>query len=90
VSAVGNGLKDPNNTYTLLPYPVSGHEIRVPVFVIFKLTVWDIVNGICQLGICKDIVDNLPRIAVPELVVDSHPLRSGAIFWVETVILDGI
>ena len=33
-------------TYTLVPSPVSRHEVTVSPFSVHKITVWDIVDGI--------------------------------------------
>lgn len=35
-------------------------------------------------------MDDFSRIAVPKLVLHSHPLGCGPVVWTETVVLDGI
>jgi len=48
------------------------------------------VDAVHQFRVSEDMVDDLPRVAIPELVLGRHPLRSGAVFWAETVVLDCI
>jgi hypothetical protein len=77
-------------TYTLVPSPVTRHEVAVPPFPIHEITVWNVVNSIDQLRVFEDVVNNLPWIAVPELELGSHPLRCWCIFWAETTILGSV
>lgn len=72
------------------PRPVAGHKITVSAFAILKVTVGNIVDVVDQIRVCENVVDDLPRVSVPELVLRGHPLRGGPIVWAESIILDGI
>lgn len=78
------------NTYALLPSPVPGHKVTVPSFSILELAVGNVVDTVSKIRVSENVMDDLPRITEPELIVGSHPLGYGRIFWAETVILNGI
>ena len=52
-------------TYTLFPGPVSAHEVTVLPFLILEVTVWGVVDVRDKLGVCEDVVNDLPGVAVP-------------------------
>ena len=47
----------------------------------------NVVDAVGQIRICEDPVNHLARIAVVELILGSHPLRRGPIFWAETIVM---
>lgn len=81
----GQGLVE-KNTYTLVISPVPRHEVRVSPFAAHKLMVWDVVNTTIQLWVGKDVVNDHLRVAVPKLVLSSHPFRCGSVLWPEAIV----
>jgi len=89
-SVTTDATKNSMHTYALSPSPVPRHEVAISSFAILKLTVWNVVDVSSEIGVGKDVVDDLPRIAVPELVLGCHPFGRGSMLWIETLILNGI
>lgn len=55
-----------------------------------ELAVWYVVDTANQLGVSENIMDDLPRVAVPKLAFGCHPLGSRPVFWAEAIVLDRI
>lgn len=68
------------------PGPVSRHEITITPLVVLKLAVRNIVNAINQVRVGENVVDDVPRIAIPDLVIGRHPFRCGSVVRAETVV----
>jgi hypothetical protein len=77
-------------THALVPSPVSAHEITILSFSILEVTVWSVVDTQGKLRVCKDVVDDLPGVAVPELVFGAHPLWYSATLRTEPLVLDSV
>ena len=87
---LADSLRVPASTHTLIPSPVTTHEVAIQTLPILKVAVWGVVNTRVKLGVCEDVVDNLPRVAVPELIFDRHPLRCRTILGTEPLVLGGV
>ena len=72
--------------YTLSPSPVPRHKVTVTSLTVLKLAVWNVVHAVCQVGVGKDVMDDLAGIVIPELVVVGHPLGDGPTLGIETVV----
>ena len=73
-------------TYGLFPGPVSRHKIVVTPLLVLKLAVRDVVNAASQVRIGKDLVDDLSRVAVPDLMISGHPLGRGSVCWMKAIV----
>ena len=56
----------------------------------YKLAVWNVVDVVDQVWVGKYIVDNLVRVAIPELIFCRHPLGCWSIFWPEAIIVSRV
>jgi hypothetical protein len=74
-------------TYTLSPSPVSRHEIAVTPLVVLKLAIWSVVDATSQVRVSEDVVNDLSRVTVPDLMVGGHPLGRGCILWTKAIVL---
>ena len=59
----------------MVPTPIAGHEVAVTALPITKVAVGDIVKRGVEINVSKNVVDNLPRVAIPQSVFLVHPLR---------------
>ena len=78
------------STYTLIPGPVPTHEITIPMFLVLEVTVWSIVDTRGKLGVCKEMVDDLSGVVVPELIFGLHPLWHRASRRAEPLVLGSV
>jgi hypothetical protein len=85
-----NVMGFPRSTYTLIPRPISAHKVAVLSLPILKVTVWCIVHTRDKLGVCEQVVNDLPGIAVPEFVLGVHPFRYRATIGTKPLVLSGI
>ena len=56
-------------THTLIPGPVSTHEVLIPTFLVLEVAVWGVIDIRDELGVRKDFVNDLPGVTVPQLVL---------------------
>ena len=76
-----------STTYTLLPCPVTTHEVRILLFPISKVPMWCVVNTRDKLRVCEDVVDDLSGVTIPDLILFPHPLWYGAVLRAKPLIL---
>ena len=77
-------------THTLPPGPVTRHKITVSSPFVLKLTVGNVIDVVGQTGVCKDVVDDLSRVTIPELILSGHPLRCRCVVWADTTVVGSI
>ena len=77
-------------THTLRPSPVTRHEITVSPFTTLELLIRNVVNTVYQVWVREDVVYDFSWIAVPELILGSHPLRCGSFLRAVMVVLGGV
>jgi len=78
------------STYTLFPGPVPAHKVAIPPFLILEVTVWGVVDVRDELRVREYIVNDLPGVAVPKLVLGVHPLWYWTTLGAEPLIAGGI
>lgn len=69
-----------SNTHTLIPSPITGHEVAIAMLPILKITVGTVIESSVEIQVCEDIVHDLPQVMVPELIVFIHPSRHNRVF----------
>jgi hypothetical protein len=74
------------NTYALCPGPVPRHEVTIATLAVLELAIRSVVNTSSQVGVGKDVVDDLARITVPDLIIGGHPFRCGPVFRREAIV----
>jgi hypothetical protein len=77
-------------TYGLVPGPVATHKIAILSLPTLKVTVWAIINARGKLGVCEHVVDDLPRVTVPKVVVGLHPLWYRSTLGVQPLVLGSV
>lgn len=76
--------------YALPPGPITRHKITVSSFVVLEIAVGDVIDAISQIRVCENIVDDLPRVMIPELIFGVHPLRCGCVFRAEAIVSSSV
>ena len=52
--------------------------------------VGNIIDIVSQTGVRKDVMNDLSRIMIPELILGVHPLGCGCVVWADTSIVGGV
>ena len=75
-------------TYRLSPCPVSGHYIAVPSLLAIKLLICHVVNVTINVRIGQDILDDLTRVPMPNIILHGLPLRDASCSGERTFVLE--
>ena len=75
-------------TYGLSPSPVSRHHISALLLLTIELLIGHIVNMAIEVWMCEDILDDLVRVPIPDVVLRSHPLWIMSCFWKRVFIFE--
>ena len=67
--------------YRLSPCPVSGHHISVLPFLTIEFLIGCVINVALEVWTCKDVLDHLARIPIPDVVLCGPPLQMVSHFW---------
>jgi hypothetical protein len=70
----------------LCPGPVSRHEVTITSLIVLKFAVRSVVDATGKVGVGKDIMDDLPGVTVPDLIIGGHPFRRGCVVWTEAIV----
>jgi hypothetical protein len=75
-------------TYCLVPCPISGHEILIfTISIDVVVTKWGRVHFSIEICICKHVLDDFMRVAVPNIMLREHP-RWRLLDWKRSFVLD--
>ena len=76
-----------HRTYSLFPCPVPRHQITVLSLLAVEFLIWCVVNLALKIRMSEEVLDDIARIPVPDIITRSLPLRETGCFREGAVVL---
>ena len=70
------------------PCPISGHQVSVLPFLVIEFPIRDVVNMALKVWTCEDVLDDLARVPIPDVILCRLPFWMTSCPWEESFIFE--